>query len=206
MQNAWTYDVMCPIYVDGALWGSMDVGIYNYTVDTIVSKIRKVAAAVTIIMLIISGTLMILYCNYEFNAMKEIVKICNGMGKGDFTVNIPQRFLKRGDEVGNMANAMQHMKENLSRLIAATDSHAAQLMLISEDLDGSTKNTQEKAADIVDLSEKAVADTEEQSELTRTNSDMTQKISGGMENIAQTAFPIMQRYKRNDGRNAAKSE
>lgn len=176
--------------------GAMDVGIYNYTVDTIVSKIRKVAAAVTIIMLIISGTLMILYCNYEFNAMKEIVKICNGMGKGDFTVNIPQRFLKRGDEVGNMANAMQHMKENLSRLIAATDSHAAQLMLISEDLDGSTKNTQEKAADIVDLSEKAVADIEEQSELTRTNSDMTQKISGGMENIAQTAFPIMQRYKR----------
>ncbi len=40
--------------------GAMDVGIYNYTVDTIVSKIRKVAAAVTIIMLIISGTLMIL--------------------------------------------------------------------------------------------------------------------------------------------------
>ena len=92
MQNAWTYDVMCPIYVDGALWGAMDGGIYNYTVDTIVSKIRKVAAAVTIIMLIISGTLMILYCNYEFNAMKEIVKICNGMGKGDFTVNIPQSF------------------------------------------------------------------------------------------------------------------
>ncbi len=190
VQNAWTYDVMCPIYVDGALWGSMDVGIYNYTVDTIVSKIRKVAVAVTIIMLIISGTLMILYCNYEFNAIKEIVKICNGMGKGDFTVNIPQRFLKRGDEVGNMANAMQHMKENLSRLIAATDSHAAQLMLISEDLDGSTKNTQEKAADIVDLSEKAVADTEEQSELTRTNSDMTQKISGGMEDIAQNISNI----------------
>lgn len=190
VQNAWTYDVMCPIYVDGALWGSMDVGIYNYTVDTIVSKIRKVAAAVTIIMLIISGTLMILYCNYEFNAIKEIVKICNGMGKGDFTVNIPQRFLKRGDEVGNMANAMQHMKENLSRLIAATDSHAAQLMLISEDLDGSTKNTQEKAADIVDLSEKAVADTEEQSELTRTNSDMTQKISGGMEDIARNISNI----------------
>ena len=47
VQQAWTYDVMCPIYVDGELWGSMDVGIYNYTVDTIVAKIRTISIVVT---------------------------------------------------------------------------------------------------------------------------------------------------------------
>ena len=57
-------------------------------------------------------------------------------------------------------------------------------MLISDDLNESTKSTQEKAVEIVMISEKAVANTEEQSELTRTNSGMTQKISKGMEDIA----------------------
>ena len=29
VQQAWTYDIMYPIYVNGELYGSMDVGIYN---------------------------------------------------------------------------------------------------------------------------------------------------------------------------------
>lgn len=190
VQNAWTYDVMYPIYVDGVLWGSMDVGIYNYTVDTIVDKIRTIAIVVTLIMLVISGGLMVLYCNYEFKAINEIVKICDAMGMGDFTVNIRRKFLSRGDEVGNMANAMQNMKINLSKLIAETDNHAAKLMLISETLNNSVGNTQEKATDIVKISENAVVRTGEQSELARSNSQMTQEISKGMENIAQNISNI----------------
>ena len=190
VQNAWTYDVMYPIYVDDVLWGSMDVGIYNYTVDTIVDKIRTIAIVVTLIMLVISGGLMVLYCNYEFKAINEIVKICDAMGMGDFTVNIRRKFLSRGDEVGNMANAMQNMKINLSKLIAETDNHAAKLMLISETLNNSVGNTQEKATDIVKISENAVVRTGEQSELARSNSQMTQEISKGMENIAQNISNI----------------
>jgi len=184
VQNAWTYDIMCPIYVNDTLWGSMDVGIYNYTVDTIVAKIRTIAIIVALVMLIVCGSLMVLYCNYEFRAINEIVKICDAMGTGNFTVVINQKFLHRGDEVGNMANAMQNMKLNLSRLIAETDSHAAKLMQISENLNERVGNTREKATDIVNISENAVAGTEEQSELTNTNSQMTQEISEGMENIS----------------------
>lgn len=190
VQNAWTYDVMYPIYVDDVLWGSMDVGIYNYTVDTIVNKIRTIAIVVTLVMLVISGGLMVLYCNYEFKAIGEIVKICDAMGMGDFTINIRRKYLSRGDEVGNMANAMQNMKTNLSRLIAETDRHASRLMLISEALNGSVGNTQEKATDIVKISEDAVVRTGEQSELARTNSHMTQEISRGMENIARNISNI----------------
>lgn len=190
VQNAWTYDVMYPIYVDDVLWGSMDVGIYNYTVDTIVDKIRTIAIVVTLVMLVISGSLMVLYCNYEFKAISEIVKICDKMGMGDFTINICRKYLSRGDEVGNMANAMQNMKINLSRLIAETDRHASRLMLISEALNASVGNTQEKAMDIVKISEDAVVRTGEQSELARTNSQMTQEISKGMENIAHNISNI----------------
>ena len=107
VQKAWTYDVMCPIYVNGSLWGSMDVGIYNYTVDTIVNKIRTITLTVALIMLIASGGIMILYCNFEFRSIKDIVKICDAMGMGDFTTDISSRLLNRGDEVGNIANAMQ---------------------------------------------------------------------------------------------------
>lgn len=184
VQNAWTYDIMYPVYVDDVLWGSMDVGIYNSTVDTIVDRLRTIAAAIAVIMLVLSGSLMVVYCNYQFRSIKEIVKICDTMGMGDFTAVIDGKMLSRGDEVGSMANAMQNMKMNLSRLIEATDNHAVKLMSISETLNSSVGDTQEKATDIVNISETAVVSTGEQSELARTNSQMTQEISKGMEDIA----------------------
>ncbi len=190
VQKAWTYDVMCPIYVNGSLWGSMDVGIYNYTVDTIVNKIRKISVAVALIMLIASGGIMVLYCNYEFHAIKEIVGICDAMGMGDFTPNISSRLLGRGDEVGNMAYAMQQMKKNLGKLIAETGSHAKNLMSISETLSSTVESTKEKAVDIVNMSENAVVKTGEQSDLTKSNYEMTQEISKGMESIAQNISNI----------------
>ena len=100
------------------------------------------------------------------------------------SAGIDGKLLNRGDEVGSMANAMQNMKMNLSRLIEATDGHAVKLMSISETLNSSVGNTQEKATDIVHISETAVLSTGEQSELARTNSQMTQEISKGMEDIA----------------------
>lgn len=190
VQNAWTYDVMCPIYVDGVLWGSMDVGIYNSTVDSIVTRIRDIEILIALVMCAVSAVLIALYCNYKFKAIQEIVGICNAMGNGDFTVNVSRKLLGKGDEVGDMADAMQQMKENLSRLIAKTDVHAADLMLISENISSSARDTQEKASDIVKISEHAVAETGEQSDLTGANSQMTQEISKGMENIAQNISNI----------------
>ena len=48
VQQAWTYDVMCPIYVNGTLYGSMDVGIFNSAVDSIVNGIAKTEIIVAI--------------------------------------------------------------------------------------------------------------------------------------------------------------
>ena len=141
-------------------------------------------------MLILSGGVMVLYCNFEFKAIKEIVKICDAMGMGDFTANISARLLGRGDEVGNMANAMQHMKKNLGNLIAETGSHAKNLMLISETLSSNVESTKEKAMDIVNMSENAVVKTGEQSDLTKSNYEMTQEIARGMESIAQNISNI----------------
>ncbi|MDE6980497.1 MAG: hypothetical protein K2P60_03675, partial [Lachnospiraceae bacterium] len=186
VQKAWTYDVMCPIYVNGTLWGSMDVGIYNSAVDTIVASIRTIGIIAALIMVLVSGVLIVLYCNYEFKAIGEIVKICNAMGTGDFTVDIRKKLLNRGDEVGNMADALQNMKVNLSRLIHKVDGHAQRLSLISENLNSSAGSTQEKAYDIVQISENAVISTGEQSNLTQTNSQMTQEIARGIESIAAT--------------------
>lgn len=184
VQNAWTYDVMCPIYVNGSLWGSMDVGIYNSTVDVIIDRARGFGIGMALIMLVFSGILVNLYCNYEFKAIKEIVKICDAMGTGDFTVAVRKKLLARGDEVGNIASALGDMKLNLSRLIHQVENHAQGVISILEELNKNAGNTQEKALDIVHISEDALVSTGEQSALTETNFRMTQEISKGMEDIA----------------------
>lgn len=190
VQNTWTYDVMCPIYVDGTLYGSMDVGIYNETVDSIVNKIGRMEAVIAAVMAVLSSILLLLYCRVLFNPIQKIVEVCHVMGEGDFSVEISENFLRRKDEVGDIANALTHMKANLSHLLSTTDSHATTLMAISEHLNSSAKETQEKAVDIVGISETAVSGTEEQTELTQMNTRMTQEITKGMEDIANNISNI----------------
>ena len=47
VQETWTYDVMCPIYVNGELFGSMDVGIYNSEVDSVTHSVRNVEVIIS---------------------------------------------------------------------------------------------------------------------------------------------------------------
>lgn len=63
-------------------------------------------------------------------------------------------------------------------------------MLISETLSSNVESTKEKAMDIVNMSENAVVKTGEQSDLTKSNYEMTQEIARGMESIAQNISNI----------------
>lgn len=185
VQQSWTYDVMCPIYVNGALYGSMDVGIYNTEIDSVVKGIRTIEVVVVLIMSSISYILLGLFCNIELNPIRKMVTSCLAMGEGDFTVEIEKKLLSQNDEIGDMAKALNSMKTNLGKLIMTTDEHANRLLTISEHLNTSAEDTQEKAADIVRITADAVEGTQNQTELTQTNSRMTEEINKGMTDIAE---------------------
>lgn len=183
VQQAWTYDVMCPIYVNGTLYGAMDVGIFNSAVDSIVNGIAKTEMIVAIVMIALICTLMALFCESQLKPISKLVTLCGSMGKGDFSIEVEPSLINKRDEIGTMAEAMNNMKNSLKELIQITNDHAGRLLLISEHLNSSAENTQGKASDIVEITNDAVSGTEQQTELTKMNSQMTHEINRGMEDI-----------------------
>lgn len=190
VQNAWTYDVMVPINVDGEFYGSMDIGIYNSTVDEIINAIRIVQAVVAVIIIAVICLLVNFFISMQLKPLAKIATVCDAMGTGDFTVEIAEDTKKRKDEVGRIANAMSNMQMNLSKLILTTEHHAQKLLSISDVLKENANNTQQKAADIAEKSEGAVSGTREQTDLTQDNMRMTEDIAKAMEDIANNIANI----------------
>ena len=190
VQETWTYDVMCPIYVNGELFGSMDVGIYNSEVDSVTSSVRNVEVIISLLVIVCSVVVIILICSIIFKPINGFVAICEKMGKGDFSEDINANILENKDEFGKMGRSLMEMKSGLSTLINSTSEAAKRLYDITETLRSGALDTQLMASDIAGKAVEAVSKTETQTEYTYSNSEMANKISDGMNDIANNVSTI----------------
>lgn len=190
VQKAWTYDVMCPINVNGTLYGAMDIGIYNSTVGDTIAKLRLIQSIIAVTVIILSCIIIALFVTIQLKPLHKIAELCNIMGTGDFTTEISKKDLKRKDEVGLIAEAMNTMQTNLSALIMTTEHHTQKLLTLSDTLTENANNTRTKASDILDKSDVAVSGTEQQTDLTHRNIQMTEEIAKSMEDIAENITNI----------------
>ena len=190
VQETWTYDVMCPIYVNGELFGSMDVGIYNSEVESVTSSVRNVEVIISLLMIVCSVVVIILICSFIFKPIIGFAAICEKMGTGDFSEDINANILENKDEFGKMGRSLMKMKSGLSTLINSTSEAAKRLYDITETLRSGALDTQSMASDIAGKAVEAVSKTETQTEYTYSNSEMANKISDGMNDIANNVSTI----------------
>lgn len=190
VQEAWTYDIMYPIYVNGELYGSMDIGIYNSQVDGVVENLTKVATPIAIAISLIACIVLSIIVSILFKTFKELIDFCDEVGKGNLTVRIRNNLLKRQDEMGKIAYSMEKMKNNLQELFIETSENSKEIIDISAALNIKAVDTKEKAVDIVNKAEIAIDGTKNQSELTHTNAQMIDEISNGMEEIARNIVVV----------------
>lgn len=190
VQKTWTYDIMCPIYVDGELYGAMDIGVYNSQVSKVVKEIERIALSISIVMVIIIGTLIAVACTIQLRAFTKLVEICKKIGAGDLSIDIEGKLLERRDEVGMMAGSIHNMKHNLGDLISKTMDDTKKLVEISDNLRNSATSTQKQADKIVEYVNNDVDATEQQSSIAEENTIMTQQIAHGMEEIAKNIMSV----------------
>lgn len=193
VQDAWTYDIMTPITgPDGELYGSMDVGIYENVVDSIVSSIT----VYQIIMIIIACALVILIlaivCNMLFKKFNYLVKQCKIMGDGDFSNELDPAVLRQKDEIGDMSRALNHMRKDLAALIESTKSGTQNIIGIVNELEQSSSLTKGDTEQIVNAIQGVLDGSEQQCQLVEQTSGMTKEITAGMESVAENIQVISQ--------------
>jgi methyl-accepting chemotaxis protein len=190
LQDAWTYDIMCPIYVNGTLYGAMDVGIYNSEISQVVDGVRNIEVLVAIVIVAAIAVLVALLCRYELRPIEGFMAVIDKMGTGDFSFQVENLLLDRSGEFGKMAHSIITMKDNLTGLILSTTEETKRLKEITEHLRSSASSTQEMAVDIVSRTDEVVASTTLQTEYTNNNAQMTGEISSGMDSIAENVMTV----------------
>lgn len=184
VQNAWTYDVMVPIYVNGDLYGSMDIGIYDTTISKIVDGTRKTSIIIAVAILIFVLVSLLVVLSIELNKVGKLSKICDKIATGDFTADIEEKTLKRKDEIGIMAKSISNMKHHLVGLIQTTNMDVEKLNGIGASLTEMILDTKDEANQIVGLADDAVSSTSQQRELSEENSRMIGDFSDEVREVA----------------------
>jgi len=186
VQEAWTYDVMYPIYVDGKLYASMDVGIYNSVVDNVVAGIRTAAIPVAIAFILVICVLVFLTIKLMFNIFQSLIAFCDEISTGNLKAELDVSLKDRNDEVGKIADAMINMRDNLRGILNKTNDNSLEIAEIADKLGVTAEDTKTKSATIVGKSTDVASSTQNQSELTKRNATMVEEITKGMENIADS--------------------
>lgn len=185
VQNVWTYDIMYPIHVNGELFGSMDVGIYNSTVDSTLNAVKVSIMITMVILLIIIIIVFDIFLIVQLDDFGKLTQVCDAMGEGNFTIEIDEKVKQRKDEFGIVAKAIQEMKENLGRLIATVHEDASKLEELEQLLTDQMNVTQEKSFAITEITEVALKGTEKQSGITNENVSMATEIVEGVNSLSE---------------------
>ncbi|WP_371362777.1 methyl-accepting chemotaxis protein [Sporomusa rhizae] len=83
------------------------------------------------------------------------------LAQGDFSINVPQQFLNRKDEIGHMAAAIDRLNNSVSQLIRRIADSAEHVAASSEQLTASAQQSAEAASSVADAVTEVAAGTEQ---------------------------------------------
>ncbi len=165
-------EVAFPIVLDGETIGAIDIG---FSMENLYSSIYKNIIIIAVSGLVVFCVLAIILFNTSKYSIKSIDKfkmILGALSKGDFTKEVPKELLDKKDEFGEMASAVEVMKDSIKGIIKNIANTSEQLAASSEELTASSQQSELVSNEIT----KAV------DEIARGASDQAKKTEEGTVN------------------------
>ncbi|SFA91273.1 methyl-accepting chemotaxis protein [Clostridium frigidicarnis] len=119
VEGIWTYDIMRPIYKNGNLYGTMDVGIEESGINSIVTKIVLYQILISIISFIVIGLILGAIIGKIINPLKDLSLLVEKTANLDLSNSEEDNnIVNRKDEIGVMAEALFKMRGIFRDVIA----------------------------------------------------------------------------------------
>ncbi len=194
-----TDDIVLKEYVEAALKGKKgieeitynDVEYYlayepieinGWVVLSLVDKAEMMTSLTTtvykLILFGVLGILFIIILNHfiitkTLKPIKVATEHVEGMAKGDFTQDMPVVFLKKKDEIGDLAKAFETMTQNINNVITNINSASEQVASGANQLSDSSISLSQGATEQASSIEQLTASIEEIASQTRQNAENT---------------------------------
>lgn len=171
--------------------GYAPVPAYNWSVGVEVNKDEMLAdlhslqlkfLLVSVAFLIISLIVAFLIAINIKKPVAYITEECHQMAEGDFTRVLQQKYVKRQDEIGELARAFQTIGQNLRELVKEAAGVSAQVASSSQELTASIQHSSTTALEVSKTVE----------EIARGAGDQAEEAGKGAEMVAQMGSLIEQ--------------
>ena len=172
-------------------------GMYIVTympVEEYMKNVNRLGAVLVIIILtsIIGAAFIILFFSRTMtNPIIAITKQAEIIASGDFTQDIPEKYIKRRDELGNLAKSFSMMISNIRDIISRINEASEQVAAFSEELSTTGEQVGETAEHVGATIETVASGAEKQSsqvaETIDSLSNLLKKI-----NVVNNGIDVMQ--------------
>ncbi|SFD35812.1 methyl-accepting chemotaxis protein [Clostridium uliginosum] len=151
LQKTWTYDIMVPIYKNGELYGSLDIGIPINGINSIVTDFLKIQIFLTITGLLLITLILTLVLNKTLNPIKSLMEIIDETSRLNLNSNSKlEELSKNQDEIGKISNSLINMREKLREIVVSIMNNSNEIDEFSYKL---VKTTDQSVGSINGISE-----------------------------------------------------
>ncbi|MGB3368651.1 MAG: HAMP domain-containing methyl-accepting chemotaxis protein [Acidaminobacteraceae bacterium] len=121
------YDVQVPYYSNGKAIGSIAIGISLEMMEVAIASYVRTSIILIIIAIFVSLVILYVLSTFLVKPLKNLAINMQSMANGDFAIVIDSAILTKKDEIGDIANALDRMKQDLKHLISSIISDSSKL-------------------------------------------------------------------------------
>jgi methyl-accepting chemotaxis protein len=174
------YDVVYPLEVNGEHVGALNIGFSMEKVQNAIQKNIMIFVGVGIAIFLLIGSILYFFSSNIIKIISELSKDMSIMASGDFTVNTPEKALKRTDELGTMARSVKGMIESMRRTLGEVKDKSGQVNNSADALAGTSeemsRSSQELSETIQQVAEGATNQARDIDDIVSSLGELTNNI------------------------------
>lgn len=175
--------------IHGTDW-SVGVAVFQSEALEKIFSLRTVVFTATIILLIAGIAIAFFLGGQLANPLIVVERLGLIVADGDFTNDVPERLLRRKDEVGSIAQAIDSITRNMRDIVSQITSNAHSVASQSEQLTTVTEQSIEAANDVAQSIQEVAEASETQVLSSEESVEAIVEMSKGVQRIADTAIEL----------------
>lgn len=145
----------------------------------------KTALFMGFVLILLVALFIILISREIISSLKKAVGYNNLLGSGDFSTDLPEAFLARKDDFGNLARTMNQMKKNISTLIGQIHEESDSIKDAAMDINNEVSSVNGEMETVSATTEQLAASMEEVAAASQEIIAMSQEINSSSQTISK---------------------
>ena len=152
--------------------------------------IKIVAVWVAVIGMLVAVVVTFFLAGNITNPIKSVTEFAGIVADGDISNDVPNEFLARNDEIGQLAEAFQLMTDNLRNMISNVAEIAESLSASSEELSATSEEISASAEQVGTAIQEVASGAEEQSAQVDETGDRVENLSNKIDNVKNISLEM----------------